>query len=373
MSEDANLSFEWKGLPCFGNRDLLGLRKVVLLNSSQGKQPTGSDSWIRGTLRAIKDFASKDSVLLTSVGLNTWELTCWAAGNRNLSQIVAVPDDGIRTHDDIYREISRDFALDEGAYCLILLPSQLGKPKSFWENRDRKLVELSDVLVPISIREGGRMDSILKTGGLLAKVEEGYRVEWSPPRDHVHSLLLPKEVIREEQDPRFEGYLTHWTRSSDGPWPGEKRADYYKDVVASDHEYPRSGKRTWERIQREKRIRASSWRIRGGHSVVSFTSLLPSQAVQLMRWRKRYSRYTVEPYGISVEEEAARRMGTSPVRYVSKQATHPLVPEYLLQGKSAKANWPIEHEHRHLGDFDLSELPDASWDAVDLLSSQGLG
>jgi hypothetical protein len=373
MSVGADLSFDWQGLSCFGSRRLLGSKRVVLLNSSQGKQPTGRDLWVRGTLRAIEKYASEDCVLLTSVGLNTWELACWAAGVRRIPQVVAVPDDGTRTHEDIYREVSEDFSLEDGTFCLVFLPSKPGKPKSFWEPRDRKLVELGEVAVPIGVKRGGRLDSILGDHGPSKQVNDDFRVEWSPPRASVRPVPLRKEDVRRELDTRFEGFLTHWTRSSDGPWPGETRAGYYKAVVESDGEYPRSAGKTLERILREERIRASSWRIRGGQSVVSFTSLLPSEAVDLMRWRKRYARYTVEPCGIAVQEEVAKAAGVCPVQYVSAKNPVPGVPEYLLQGRSTRAEWPLEKEYRHLGDFDLSRQPNGSWEAIDLPSLLGIG
>lgn len=366
MSADDRLFFEWNGVSCLGNRGLLESRKVVLLNSSQGKQPTGSDLWVRGTLRAAEAYAREDYVLLSSVGLNTWELTCWAAGNFGIPQIIAVPDDGSRSLEAVFRGTVDDFALERETVCLMFLPSKPGKPKSFWEHRDRKLTDLAQLLVPIGVKRGGRIDSILRESGRSERTDTHFRAECSGPRPRDAPSLPRKEDIRRNLDTLFSEFLIHWTRASDGPWPGETRADYYKAVAESDGEYPRSGERTLERIVREKRIRASSWRIRGGHPVVSFTSLPPSEAVHLMRWRKRYARYTVEPYGIAVREDVATAAGTRPVEYIPSEEAVQSVPDYLVQGKGAKAEWPLEREYRHLGDFDLAAQPDGSWEAIDL-------
>lgn len=367
MSAGGEFHSAWSGVHCIGNRSLLEKMKGLVVNSSQSRQPTGACPWVVRTLQAVEACKVCGQVLLTSVGLNTWELICWAAGHKGASQIVAVPDDGESSAGDLWEEIRRDFSLQPEKTCLLLCPTQPRRPKSFWGERDRKLFEEADTVLPVSVRPGGRIETLLNNSCLARNIDRSYRTDWEPGKGARTVLRFRCEDIRREVDPIAEGLLTHWTRASDGPWPGESRSEYYRSVVESLDEYPRSARRTWERIQSEKLLRASSWRIRGGGRVVSFTSLPPSRATAMMRWRKRYARYTVEPYGIALDAKVAETFGIRPVRYLDPgEPIQPQIPIHLIHSRGEVGEWPLEREFRHLSDLHLSQLPERSWRALDL-------
>jgi hypothetical protein len=89
---------------------------------------------------------------------------------------------------------------------------------------------------------------------------------------------------------------------------------------------------------------------------VAFTALAPSEAVPLMRWRKRYVRPTFEPYGIAICKMAAMDLGIRPVTYV-ESGSAASGDSVLTQGYG-KGDWPREAEWRALGDVDLNALGD---------------
>lgn len=357
----------WNGYDCLGATRLLQRRKTVLLNSTQEKQPTGEAPWVEQTLRAADSLEADRTVLLTSTGLSPWELACWAAGDRGISQIVAVPHFGAVTPEALYAELLREFELDAGRTCAVLFPAEKSKPKSWWTRRDEFLIAAADQLVPISIRKDGKLDRLLENHPDCASLDRRFQIQRFPSRRKKRQFDFDVDRIRSEVDPFFRDWLIHWTRACEGPWPGETRAGYYRAVAASRKDYPRSAKRTLDRIERERRIRASRWRIRGGEAVVSMSGTAPSSATTLMRWRSRYARFTIEPYGLAIRKEAALCAGVRPVIYSAPAQADPSVPSWSVQSPGAKGDWTSEDEYRFPGDLDLNTLPEESWRPVDLV------
>jgi hypothetical protein len=223
---------------------------------------------------------------------------------------------------------------------------------------------------PISIRPDGRLADLLKGIVEKCKIDTSFQIDWKQDRScPIRHWKLDAERIRAVIDPHYEQYLIHWTRACAGPWPGETSAEFYRDVFASDSEYARSAHRTLQRIVAEKMIRGSSWRIHGSQRVVSFTALPPSQAISLMKWRKRYVRYTFEPFGIAVLKETALAKGVQPVRYL-KPGDQPPSDERsaYCQGIGSKTEWTQEQEYRYLGDYRLEADADEIWQEIDLSS-----
>ena len=356
----------WNGFVCLGATPLLEAKTTVLLNSSQGKQPTGDLPWVQRTLRAVESFKDDGNILFTSIGLNTWEWVCWAAGHCRLRQIVAVPDFGERPPERIFGELLRAFDLEGDLTCAVLIPAKKKKPKSWWAGRDELSISAAHLIVPISIRSGGRIDKLLANRSASTRLDDRFRTDWSPSPRTRPLLAFDSVRIRSAVDPLYRDWIIHWTRSADGPWPGETSADYYRAVAESGGEYSRSARRTLERIEEERRIRASSWRIRGRAPVVALSAAPPSEATTLMRWRSRYARYTIEPYGLAIRKEAALDSGVQPALYRSESEKDRTTPSWRLQSPGLRGDWPAEKEYRHLRDLDLSGLPGESWQSIEL-------
>ena len=344
-----------------GDFDRWSGTRVAILNSRQGKRPCRADSWVEATVSAVKAQIAAERVLITSIGLNTWELALHVTNHSGGRQLVILPP-ATEPIEKIVGRLLLDFRLDPDRVSFLFLPALGDRPtrgdKWWWSSRDGLAIELADRIVPISLRTGSKLTALLAEAENQSKsVAESFRVDYELGVDQVEYRF------REEQlNPHFkEGwpYLTHWTRSSHTPFPGESSHEYYHDLVNSDR-YPRAAIDVLGRIVSERCLRASGRFLRSGQAAVAFTSQNPTDAVKLMRWRRRYVYYSFEPYGIAIARSLAQDLGIRPVIY-SPPELHKSLPEadrpyFQNQGANA-ADWLPEFEIRHLGDLDLNQIP----------------
>lgn len=358
--------FSWQGYVCAGSRLPLELPKLAIVNSSQSKYPRGGDEWILGTQEALHSYTGKGMTLIGSLGMNTWEMVTWAGGAGGYPLIITVLWDGACDPITLFNDTINDFALTPESAMLLLLPVQKKRIRESGPDRDLLITTLADTLVPVSIRLGGRMESLLKAPGIQEKIDSFFRREWMEgSRNNPYRFDIT--AVKRDLDSRVKGWLIHWTRACQGPWPGETRAEYYRSITENWEEYAHSARKTLGRIVEERRIRSSSWRISGKENVVCFSGLPPSQATSLMRWRSRYTRYTIEPYGIGIAFSASERVGIKPVWYWDDRTGIPdRIPAFLLQGIGSSGDWPREDEYRHQGDIDLDALSLGEWEPINL-------
>jgi hypothetical protein len=353
------------GAAFVGDERLLRQDTCAILNSRQSKRPSRRDAWVDATVAAAESLVASGKVLLTSTGMNTWELLLYLANELGGKQIIVVPAQPGPSPQDLAADLSREFKLDANRFGLLVFAARESAGsgrKLYWQQRDRLIIDLANVIIPIAVRPGGSLDQLLAAAGDSGKdIERAFAVRHHPGADRVsyrfaHETINP-QIARVDWD-----YVTHWTRSSHSPYPGETRCRYYRDLLAADH-YPRSAADTLTRIITERKVRASSRFIRGGYRVVSFTSLTPVESLRLMRWRRRYVYYNFEPYGLAVKADTARRLGIRPVIYgddnLYQHLPDPDKPFFQHEG-TANADWRPEAELRHLDDFSLAHLPEAS-------------
>jgi len=337
-----------------GNTDLLNNPLAVALNSRQSKTPFGNDPWVKNTVAAVQAASDAGFTLICSLGMNTWELSLWAAAEKKCKLIILIPSEKRKSQPAYAQEIAEDFNIDPANCLWLSLPPTPGSrgAKGWWEQRDSIAFSLAHRLYPICIRPGGNWDSLLHSPEAAAKeIMDEYKAPY--PKAPKSIPILPKDFKVPEIRPWT--YLTHWTRRCYGPWPGETSSDYYRALAASGDDYPRSAYATLIRILRELRIRGSSARIRGGADVVAFTAIPLDEALGLMKWRGRFARPTFEPYGICVDRKAAYAAGIKPVEYLPQGLASSTVPEALQQG-FGRGFWPAEAEWRAVGDVNLAEI-----------------
>ncbi len=341
-------------LTIVGNGALLDSEMSVILNSSQSKTPVGADAWVRRTIEASRSNIISGRPIVTSIGMNTWELTLWTVGEHGGNAVVVLPEP---SHGSIVDEIGRisiDFNLhpDHHAWVFFQAPKVLQSTKRWWETRDSITIELARRLIPVSVRTDGRLDGLVSgTSGRDKVLDNRFRAGYSS-RSRKPLKIESPDVCRE-----FHNWscVTHWTCRCYGPWPGETSADFYRDVVSSGDEYPRLAVATLLRILQERKLRGSGNHMRNGTTAVAFTECEPSEAIKLMKWRKRYVRPTFEPYGIAICKKAALCRGIRPVTYVeSGNGAQPDAPG-LLQGYGT-GEWQREKEWRAIGEVDLSDF-----------------
>ena len=334
-----------------------GQRACILLNSRQSKRPCRLDNWVTATSAAVTTLVAQDYLFITSLGMNTWELVLHLVNRSGAKQVIVIPPDPRLVGFDTLEAIVGSFRLDTARTSFYVLEHSGDRKTHEWsQQRDTFLISLPVTLVPVSIRPGGGLENHLKS--TVNAVDSTYRVPYRKPVDRVRYDW--NRVSLNRQFPLDWPFLTHWTRSADGPSSGQDRFEYY-DSVLSSTDFPGSASHVLGRILEKGRLRASTRFIRGEYPVVSFTALHPHDALKLMRWRKRYAYYSFEPYGIAIDISAAREQSCREVIYGSPahyDALNESDRPFFQNADSAVGDWRAEAEWRHCGDLVLQSIPE---------------
>lgn len=322
---------------------------VLVLNSAQGKYPLGSDRWVQATVRAVESLSHYDGVrLVCSADPHPWSLTTYLAGAHRIPILLVMTESEQEAGSHAVRNFIASHGLDESLVEVRWLPGEHAQVKQHWRERDRLAFDIADVIYPVSIRPRGRHHASL--AATAKTVRDDFRISWR------REGYLPRyDFAGRRVNPFPAGeWLVHWTRAWPGPWPGEAAAGYYRDMLAHPERYVRSAGNTLARMVRESRIRGSTWRMPGRKAAVSFSANGPGDAMRLMRWRKRYVRYSFEPWGIAIERRALEGMGARQVRYRRCAAGE---DRLFTQSPGAAGDWTPESEWRLPGDCDLHRIP----------------
>lgn len=330
--------------------------RILILNSAHGKNPVGSEGWVQATLRATRELAGPETVFLCSTEPIPWDLAAWLAA-RSGSRVELILK-GVDREEERRRfdRLLDDFGIDRSRVRPRFLDRDAlagaAHPKDAWQIRDRIALTLADLIYPVAIRPEGRLERLLGEHHVAEKVRNEYRTSWTPngylPRYSLSGLSWRPLPVGQ--------WLVHWTRTCPGPWPGERSRDFFRDLFARPSGYVRNAAATLARIVTEGRIRGSAWRISGGGTAVAFTGLTPGEVLALMRWRKRYTRYTFEPYGIAVRRETLVRLGAREVSYSDADRAPSAPDPVFTHAPGAENHWTAEREWRLAGDFDLTTI-----------------
>lgn len=324
---------------------------AAVLISRQTMQPDASTSWVRATQQAVRWLGERGYSVLTSEGMQTYEMVLYWCIKYQVNQIIVIcaPD----MHHFILRYLWVKSQFDCYICNSVFIPLIDGSKKKLPLLRDRYIVENADLLLPVSIRNDGEMAKLLEScKGKEKAIDRRFQIPYE------HRLLQLKYVIRKEEISEsvksMKGkYVIHWTRSNSYAWPGERLQSYYSAVSVSDV-YPRNAFFTLQNILRTKTIKASSRHMSRNVKVVSFTGRSPLYFSSLMKWRSRYKEMSFEPYGIGIEKKAAFKYGIRPVIYQENFRNCTGNDRWLNQTYGKSCWWPDEDEYRYPGDVDLS-------------------
>jgi hypothetical protein len=335
-------------------------RSATILLSQQPMRPSGVDTWVQKTRMAMLWIKANSMTVRSSVGVQTWELISALASIEKVPLLLLVHAESEEEYFHTIKLVMTRFDLDNDSVTFrSLLPNEgerYDKDK-FMQERDRLIVLNSDVIIPVSIRPKGVMSGLVQEAENDGKpVINSWRIKHkarqAPLGYQIDANDLTNEILTCE-----DRYLVHWTRATNGAWPNEQAIDFYRDIIQSQR-YPRSSLDTLNAIIRQRRIIASARHMPGNIPCVCFSALTPSELLPLIRWRSRYRQMSFEPYGIGIDRETATEHGIQPVNYYKNSEGYPPhIETWLTQSSGVKSDWRLEREYRHLGDFDLSEIP----------------
>lgn len=330
------------------------LRASILI-SRRHLRPHAGLPWVVALQEAVAFLRENEFRLLTSVGMQTWELQIVAALQAKVPVELLVPIFLNENPDEKCAWVRNQFGLSCGER-IHLLASDVGEHKHIlMKRRDRAIVEMADRVFPLAIRPGGTLGQLI-TKYPEGKVDERFLVPHSREPNRV-SYSLDPDFFSDQLRQLSTSYLIHWTRAANGPWPDETLANYYRAILGSVR-YPRGGFDTLRHILSTERIRSSNRHMPKGVLAVAFSGRAPEEMATLMRWRSRYRQMSFEPYGIGIEKKWALDNGIQPVQYVETISKGtPDEAQWLLQSKGSISDWRNEDEYRHLGDFRLCDVP----------------
>jgi len=333
---------------------------AALLLSRQALRPDGSAPWIRACAEAVAWLQSEHYGIVSSTGMQTWELVTALASRHKMPLRLMVPVGSEREMIIARAAYTLHFALERD--LVEFLPVTVGDDRTLlMAKRDAAVVESADLLVPISLRPDGGMTELVKAAeGVGRPVERRFAVPYNPEHEPL-KLELDRSALNEELEKFDEAYLIHWTRAANHAWPDERLIHYYCDIVNS-RAWPHSGFDTLKRIIDTGRLIASARHMPARIATVSFSALRPAEALPLMKWRARYSQMTFEPYGIGLRSDLAYRMGIQAVHYYDSQSAPPTDTDkvWLWQSRGTVGDWTAEREYRCRGDLVLRAIPDDS-------------
>ena len=337
------------------------MTRVAILNSRQSKTPVGNDPWVKSTVAAAQFATAQGWTVVSSIGLNTWELVTWAVARAGGQIELVLPKPKNERKETVVAALTEDFELEPAKTSWHWIESTQSRrsAKSWWADRDREAVDRADMLLPVSVRPNGELSKLIAAHSGTRAVDTRFQVRYAPTANHSRTLVDASQLS--DSVKAWDGdWLIHWTRACHGPWPGETRARFYADLVDSRDGYCRSALNTLRRMLAEKSIRASSWRIAKGQPVIAFTERSPYDSLPLMRWRARWARWSFEPYGIAISKAWAITNGVRPVRYVTENEWRelPAKEKPLCHRRGELPDlWPAEREWRHRGDLSFKTVP----------------
>lgn len=334
-------------------------KNVALLNSRQGLYPSRNLIWVKNTIEAIKWVKENRYTLLSSVGMNSWELVTTLGALENIPMRLFIPNDtnqSFKKQVEYYRE---QFQLEskEVEYLPVSLLYEDVSREQLMKARDRKIIEHADLVIPVSLRKTSGWYKLLKSDIAYPHINNNFVTPYNskPPRQ---AYQISVDDLNPALNKLNGNYLFHYTRQPSQPWPDELLFDYYY-AISESSTYPRSAFATLLRIVEMKKIIGSCKNIPDNFSVTAFTALNPNDMTKLIRWRKRYHQMSFEPYAIGFDKSLAVESDIVPVIYYDTSSKIEINEKrsWRYQSRGKITDWSDEKEFRFLGDFNFSNVP----------------
>ncbi len=364
--------------------------KIALVNSRKPRRVCPDESWLSWTMALGYAIARAGHTLCTSVGTLGYEAALFGAAMGNGDIQVFVPTDESRLVSECLPASTRTNA----RITCVAVDSAI--------QRDREIIEGADLVIAVAIRSGGHMESLLRDRWRAGKPTQVVRPEeqgavWQGSRYLINqgvpdvdtSLLMQANEWKARDHVRPREYfdwswffptwreapltgptLAHFTRSTDGPWPGQSYSDYLQDLWQGGLRAQRDGAAALWRIVSHYQVLGSSRLIRGAFPVVSLTAVSPDKIGELHRYRAHLIRWDFEPWGIVFDRNWLVQKNAHAVKYLSSSSYRNLPAEekpYFQKHEPPHCDYSAEEEWRIVGNLDFSTAPR---DAVRLVLGQ---
>lgn len=265
--------------------------------------------------------------------------------------------------------------------------------------QDSVSIGIADRVYCLSIREGGRLSSILTqkientkesatpsvfvfldtpdTRSSDYKYHQGWldrgAIGWWVPEDSdgsssrrclddVQSNMLPFIQItcpyhllaRNNQ----EDFLVHCTRAGSGHLPDESTSTFHRRAWI-EGKTSRTAIETLEEICSTGKLLGSSALIRTSDTAVSFSAVPLDELLRRRTFRSHLGRWDWEPYGIMIQRNTLEQLGARPVIYGTSSDFDDLdhLDKPFFQSAGNSGQWQSEKEWRLLSSLDLRSLP----------------
>ncbi len=400
---------EFHFLLALGPRNLLKNNTVSILNSRRPKSVNPQDKWLLETIAAVSEVVSNGLTLVSSLGAIQYVITTAASKGNNLIVVCESTEQLVRlagVGPGFSEQYSQLLETEKTLFISAAPHSGDGSKKSRSLLRDRLVFCLSDSIYAIDIRPGGNMSQMVdeakkrSTPVLAINPDVMKRQESQSVASKINKKSSCREISAGKECilPDSSGIgsrgmffsdhlgswvvgclndldwledasasLFHYTRSCAGPWPGQNYDAYIMSILEGRPESSHTAYYTLVQIAREQRIRASANLIRGKFRVVSFTEIGPRELTSIRKWRRGFSRWTMEPYGFAARKMTLSSMGARPVTYGTENTFGQLPDDekYLFQiSRVGKYDWSVEKEWRMIGDLNIRELAICDWVAI---------
>lgn len=354
--------------------------KIALVNSRKPRHVCPDEPWLTTTMALGYAIAKANHTLVASVGSTAYEAALFGAakGAGNI-EVFATQNDEART-----RSCLPASTTPNQIYAHALNGSDV--------QRDHAIIEAADLVIAVAIRAGGHMETLLQSRWRAGKPTQVVRpdentVLWRGNR-HLVDLGVPdvdaellgparewiarRPVVRQEkiewtrffptwrQAPLETPTLAHFTRGTEGPWPGQSPADHWEDLWAGGLRARRNAPATLQRILETSKLLGSGRLIRGTFPVVSLTAVSPEKILELHRYRAHLIRWDFEPWGIIFDRNWLVRKNARPVKYLPGAAYRDLAVDekpFFQKHEPPKCDYSAEEEWRIVGDLDFSDAP----------------
>ncbi len=383
MHDLGPLIFAW------GNLDILNLPAVAILNSRKPRRVSPGDRWLTLTKLMVLSAIRRGFAIATSYGPLTYCVSSLIS--RGSPTIIAcdrvLPFMQSRQQmEHFLKEYGDLFHMETTLFLSSFLPGHIPPRSSRYAERDHLVGALSSIVMLGEINDHGNMRSVLdvviKRGIPVERATEIFCSETcSSDHDLTNEVYLKNKAQKVESGiktrssfksrarkptiykelPGQSSYLTHYTRSCPGPWPGQSWAEYCESLMEDLPDVSHTGFDTLVRILKEQRIRGSEKLIRGSHTLVCFTECGPQELKKLVEWRKGLIRWSFEPYGVAFTRESLFKLGARPTIYAIEEAFEDLSNDlkHLFQfQRSDGKQWAAEKEWRIKGDLCFADLAD---------------